>query len=538
MELINYANQNTLPEQVSVNKKNIEILADKIDELGYTLRGEYDATASYAYNDVVFYNYCFYRVSDEEATAIVGVVPTNTTYWQQVTGSIRGQAGSQGNPGPAGQDGQNGQDGAPTLFSYNTPTANQLPAQGITIKYNTTTFNRTPVQNEEFLGTFMYNNELYMGMLIVVTVASPDTSCNLISYAKMTGPTGAAGQDGTNGKDALFYDKTIQPFTWSGDSTQLLTGLELRFSNFNRTPGLNEDFVGILYDSSTQKTYIAQCEVQAIGIGNYVSEVVASQIHQLSGPAGADGQDGEPGVTGLMLPIIVEVTSNPTSLTTIEINTGYFNRRPRSEGGEKITIFIRNTVNQQTFISDAITSNVTLATTTLTLTNPYAVPAFTAGNVDSGAATSGQVLTANGSGGASWETPAAALNNYSLELIGGNLTNATYIKRFAHIFENAKSIGKIVIKYQYNLSSYTRIGGINAYTYQQSGNEQGAIQFTDCYMNASGKMIALRWSVNSNTLSPIVEAYEYDFSTNIWTTATVSLTNISIYYLNDSEITA
>ena len=114
MELITYNGQNTLPEQVSVNKANIEILKDEVEKLGFTLRGPYDASTEYAYNDVVEYQYCIYRVSDEDATALVGVVPTNTTYWQKITDSLRGPQGAQGAQGPegpAGADGQDGQDG-------------------------------------------------------------------------------------------------------------------------------------------------------------------------------------------------------------------------------------------------------------------------------------------------------------------------------------------------------------------------------------------------------------------------------------------
>ena len=111
MNLIEYREQNTLPEQVSVNKENIERLSEAIDKLGYTPRGEYDATVEYGYNNVVFYNNRLYLMIKENG-AIVGVLPTNTEYWQVITGDIKGQTGATGPQGPRGLQGETGATGA------------------------------------------------------------------------------------------------------------------------------------------------------------------------------------------------------------------------------------------------------------------------------------------------------------------------------------------------------------------------------------------------------------------------------------------
>ena len=44
-----------------MEEKN-EILAEEVEKLGYTPKGEYNSSAEYVYGDVVFYNYKLYAM--------------------------------------------------------------------------------------------------------------------------------------------------------------------------------------------------------------------------------------------------------------------------------------------------------------------------------------------------------------------------------------------------------------------------------------------------------------------------------------------
>lgn len=303
MELISINNQNTLPEQVSVNKANIAILAEEVEKLGYTLKGVYDDTTAYKYNDVVYYNNCMYRVADEEATALVGVLPTDTTYWQQITGDIRGQ---QGPAGPAGQDGTDGTDGTDGVNGKNTlwwayrlsvaDNAAFLALLGESShNFSRSYFNRDPDVDDDFF-VIVHVVDSNMDMLLEYKVVSTSGISTIAAaytqyaYAQITGNK---GDNGAAGEIALVYDRSIA-FTYGGDSEQLISE-NLPIANFNRTPALNEDFIAILNDDGTE--YLANCEVQTIS-GSYVTSIVASDIAKVSGADGRDGVDGTDGTDG------------------------------------------------------------------------------------------------------------------------------------------------------------------------------------------------------------------------------------------------
>lgn len=68
-------------------------------------KGEYNSTTNYEKLDIVSYNGSSYACLKD----CVGIIPTDTTYWQLV--AQKGEQGEQGIQGIAGQDGKDGQNG-------------------------------------------------------------------------------------------------------------------------------------------------------------------------------------------------------------------------------------------------------------------------------------------------------------------------------------------------------------------------------------------------------------------------------------------
>ena len=288
--LINILGQNTLPEQVEINKQNIAILADEVEKLGYQPKGVYDADTEYNHNDVVFYDNKLYVVTSD--AAIAGVLPTNTTYWQQVTGDIRGQQGAQGEQGEAGADGTDGTDGVdgkPVLWYNlnillpNTAAFNTLLTES-SHDFTKAYFSRVGDVGDEFMCFVNIADSNTSFALIYKIAAWPEgiNYCTAVRQNVYASMTGRKGDTGATGKDALVYGETI-PFSRGESSTQLIEQ-NLPFANFNRTPELNEDFIAILHDTLTLKDYIANVEVQTINSGSQVvSACVASNIALITG---------------------------------------------------------------------------------------------------------------------------------------------------------------------------------------------------------------------------------------------------------------
>lgn len=530
MNLINYQDQNTLPEQVSVNKKNIEILADEVDKLGFEPKGPYDAEAEYEYNDVVEYNYAFYRMIKEDGT-VTGVLPTNTTYWQAVTGNMRGpqgETGATGAQGPAGADGQNGtngtngQDGADgknalaftvALHGPQTPEVNGSYSVALT------GLTREPEVNEVAPAIWYAENTLKT-YIVICKFTSVNTTTAYFTATQVMLVTGAQG---SNGKIALIYDRNIS-FTYGGSAEQLISQ-NLPIANFNREPELNEDFIAILNDSGI--LYQAQCEVQTKS-GSYVTSIVANDITKISGNNGADGQDGQngqDGITPLVAVGIQEINTLPIPNDTVSFLRVFVNRDVVV--GDKYVAYFRCSLDNYVYCCEvevtvidsatAFTAKVksepqqltgtqgaqgpagtlefvdvnassgTLSDTdynkivngaivryeittgvfhyyvnsseigtsfilrrfdtptqyTMTITKSTKAYIITNDKIQGGTlgatfATQGQVLTANGSGGCSWQNPSGTtLNKYTYTAT--NPSDSTVLSKFNAIFDGAIS---------------------------------------------------------------------------------------------------
>lgn len=361
--LINILGQNTLPEQVEINKQNIAILADEVEKLGYQPKGVYDAETEYNHNDVVFYDNKLYVVTSD--AAIVGVLPTNTTYWQQVTGDIRGQQGATGAQGPAGADGTDGVDGVdgkPVLWYNQT---GLLPNQAAfntlltesSHSFSKAYFSRVGDVGDEFIYFVTIMDSSTSFALVYRIAAWPEgvNSCTAVYQNVYASMTGRKGDTGATGKDALVYGETI-PFSRGESSTQLIEQ-NLPFANFNRTPELNEDFIAILHDTLTLKDYIANVEVQTINSGSQVvSACVASNIALITGADGQNGTNGTNGKDALVYGAVLTGTFTPNvndSHGGLENNK--MNRTPVVN--DVCVVPYRNTSNNKTYL---MTCKITL----------------------------------------------------------------------------------------------------------------------------------------------------------------------------------
>ena len=331
--LINILGQNTLPEQVEINKQNIAILADEVEKLGYQPKGLYDAETEYNHNDVVFYDNKLYVVTSD--AAIVGVLPTNTTYWQQVTGDMRGQQGAQGPQGEQGEAGAAGADGLNALEFAQLLTVSTIGDVGtLSLQVSEANFNRQTIQYEHFncYGKDS-NNKVYLFDAQVaragqhgVPASQAQISLNLATKFLISGENGA---DGATGKSALVYGRKIN-FIWNGETEQLLSGLSLSFQDFNRVPELNEDFVVILHDTLYAVDYLAMGEIQTKSNLN-VTSIVATDINRITGQNGQNGTNGTDGTNGkdaLVCSAIYQPGTNPSQNQYISLNSSYYNRTP------------------------------------------------------------------------------------------------------------------------------------------------------------------------------------------------------------------
>jgi len=314
--LFNFGDELTLPEQVEQNKQNIELLAEEVEKLGFSPKGEYDALTEYVKNDLVFYDGKMYAVKSD--VAVVGVVPTNTEYWQQITGDVRGQAGA---PGAPGAQGEKGDDGADALECIATQIASQPPVLNSTRWLPFYAFNRTPKVNDFFV---MYltasSGGAYICMYKVIALGGENQAqCQLYQN-----PILLSGEKGEPGKIALIYDKNIDNGTLDPSQSEQLLHVVLPFANFNRTPALNEDFVGVI-NGGQNIQYLAQCEVQSIIDSNVVS-IVVSDVKRLTGENGTNGTNGANGRDALQMTYAEIVSAVPTPTQTLVIPNSAFNR--------------------------------------------------------------------------------------------------------------------------------------------------------------------------------------------------------------------
>ena len=341
--LINILGQNTLPEQVEINKQNIAILADEVEKLGYQPKGEYSAETEYNHNDVVFYDNKLYVVTSD--AAIVGVLPTNTTYWQQVTGDIRGQqgaTGAQGPHGPAGPQGPQGETGEQgeqgetgemalvCIVPYNS--TNTAPTQGLIINGSALNFNRRPKLNDRFI--LIWNvtstNLQYLCIMSVDTEGVIPMQCTVQYEYLLDGRQGEQGEQGETGEMALVYGQVIhRNQTLVENQDIVLTGLNMIVADFNRAPKADDQFVLLYFDTYAQKLYIGYDEVEGINSSTgAVTTVLYRDMHIVTGADGQNGTNGTDGKDALTPNINFENANAPYVGSGINLLWSQFNHKP------------------------------------------------------------------------------------------------------------------------------------------------------------------------------------------------------------------
>ena len=358
LNLFTNAGENTLPEQVEVNKQNIQLLAAEIEKLGYTPKGEYSAETEYEYNDVVFYDYKLYAMIKEDGV-VVGVLPTNTEYWQAVTGNIRGQQGAQGADGQDGQDGAQGEDGKAAL-AYTVIHLGSVPQIGGTMELRKAYFTRDPEVNEKctvfVADSFLNRSYIYITEVRIAAINGETVTVAVQQRYSLQGVQGEAGAP------ALVYDRKID-FVWNEQSQQLISA-SLPIANFNRTPNLNEDFVAILHDTVSGVDYLAMGEVQTIA-GTNVTSIVANDINRITGvngTNGTNGTNGEDGEPALETAEEFSGAADPVLEQTLTMSNVYFNRTPKVH--DALVVIYRNGMTGDMFIGNVRISAVGEVTTT------------------------------------------------------------------------------------------------------------------------------------------------------------------------------
>ena len=312
---------------------------------------------------------------------------------------------------------------------------------------------------------------------------------------------------------SAIYD--TNPATWNGvifgvegesqPVSEQLISVTLPFANFNRTPELNQDFVGILEDSGV--CYVAQCEVQTIS-GTNVTSIVASDINRLTGEKGADGQDGTDGTDGtngtdgkdaLVCNAIYQPETNPSLNQYISLNSSYYNRTPIVN---EYYPLIWKGANSRSFVC---------------MMRVDSVPGAVSSQVIS-------YLETTGAQGASGTT----LNKYSATLSFSSSSDRT---RFVNIIRNAK--GKVEIEYKggccecIDSQEANRIRIIGTYNEYDSTTTKYELKILYFGMTASGSM-----------------SYSYIYTLGTTGTSILEISNISsvgtfyVRYWNDSEITS
>lgn len=155
---------------------------------------------------------------------------------------------------------------------------------------------------------------------------------------------------------------------------------------------------------------------------------------------------------------------------------------------------------------------------------------ITSSTFDSGAATSGKVLTANGSGGTSWETSSGGitLNQYAYNMTGTNFT------RLQHIVKNAKGNVSIGCIYTYNGKNY--YGSINYGFGWLSNQEMPYLNLSGILLdmdNRSNKYIIIGADTGNN-----LYLLNYFDGTTITASIITSGITLRVNYWNDTEITS
>lgn len=126
---------------------------------------------------------------------------------------------------------------------------------------------------------------------------------------------GTNGTNGTNGKDALVYPNVIQTDAPTVGAMKVLVS-----TDFNRTPVINDEFIGVC-QYETNKSFIAAWRVQLVSGENVTCNIVNYVITTgATGQKGADGTNGTNGKDGVGFYYTTDTTTGTTPISTLLSN--------------------------------------------------------------------------------------------------------------------------------------------------------------------------------------------------------------------------
>ena len=496
---------------------------------------EGDITA-FGEGDVVLFNNTYYALVSSAGSEYFSIIGAT---------SFKGDAGAQGPAGPAGPAGADGAQGpaGPTALEINTVwhiTSSFNPNVEHTYSVLFGYFNRTPQVDDgvEFWLSDVDDN-LYNGVGRITAVSST-TATVYLGADHMVKVNGDKGADGV---DALSYGIPIS-FVKGSSTTQILTNT-LYKQHFNRDPKKNDTFIARLVDESDPSqflSYIASCEVQNVNESGNVTQTIASDILLITGINGTDGTDGTNGVDALTIGDMLQDTVAPsTSSTYYTTYTAHdFNRMPVQD--DTFIAVFEDTVTNKSYICIGVIHNVDPSQNPNNPTISYqfrnivettgatgSVSSVTASLIDSESATNGQVLTADGSGGASWQNASGgtSLSKYTFDITSTSTSN---ISKLIDIIDNAKgrvsimgyfsnATGRAIPLFASSVdNSFIRIAGFET----TSGSDDGFL-----FTIKVGRTSQTIQAVACNKISAL------DMSISI---VTSSISEIIVNYWNDTQL--
>lgn len=129
---------------------------------------------------------------------------------------------------------------------------------------------------------------------------------------------GTNGINGTSGKDALVYPNVIQTDAPVVGAMKVLVS-----TDFNRTPVINDEFVGVC-QYETNKSFISIWRVQLVSgenvTCNIVSYVITTGATGQKGADGTNGTNGKDGADGVGFYYTTDASTGTSGISTLLSN--------------------------------------------------------------------------------------------------------------------------------------------------------------------------------------------------------------------------
>lgn len=398
------------------------------------------------------------------------------------------------------------------------------------------------------VGDVVIFSNVMVGVVLSVDADNGTYGCDAcVSFEGPQGATGPAGADGQNGTDGTCirycnYNKNLNPnTTYAITDLNFSTGLQINdcilfknnFIGFvdNINVGLgNFRVTGHINIKGKDGKYVSNAEVDANGdLLIYITDPETSlttvdNVGHVVGPAGSGIQ-------------IVALTSTSGTLSADDLSkvTGTDDCIITYTNAGSTLVFKRSIIDSSNaYFTNVVVDNdtyylyceVDVTTGTYNLgTDQFPIKAS---NVNSETATNGQVLTADGSGGASWQNAGGTtLTKYTYN---GATNNSTTMAKIRSILQNAK--GRVYGYIEFYIGGYSAY--FNVLKFNRVGNN---LYGTDVYatsFNDTLYKLEVDWEGSGGCTFTIAGEKFSDGTTVSLGTKTFS--QCVINYYNDSEI--